>query len=266
MPPPESARTSTLRRRRRGSWASASRAVSMWSAAVFEPGVPGPQHDGQRLPVPVCAVVGPGGHRMKPKVFFQVGAACSFSECAITIVASRSTVTRPAVRAGRGVPGQRPRPLPRRRPRGPDRLQRPRQVCRQRADQPGHHRIRRHRPGQARLLPQHRDIGQAVPAQRHRRRQVRDDLPRVMDRPRRPPPGQPLRQAPAQAGHPHRLPQQDRPGLGHQAPAVSGHRNPSSCVRYSSPGKCLRLGTDRTLDKPNPPRSKALFHENNIRD
>ena len=30
----------------------------------------------------------------RPNVFFQVGAASSFSECAITIVASRSTVTR----------------------------------------------------------------------------------------------------------------------------------------------------------------------------
>ena len=38
----------------------------------------------------------------------------------------------------------------------------------------------------------------------------------------------PSRQAPAQAGHPHRLPQQDRPGLGHQAPAVSGHGDPGT--------------------------------------
>src|ERR1700728_1214247 len=30
------------------------------------------------------------------------------------------------------------------------------------------------------------------------------------------------------------------------------------CVRYSSPEKCLRLVADRTLDKPYPPRSKAL--------
>jgi hypothetical protein len=56
-----------------------------------------------------------------------------------------------AVRAGRGVPGQRP--LPRCRPRGPDRLQRLRPVRRQGADQPGYHRIRRDRPGQIRLLP-----------------------------------------------------------------------------------------------------------------
>ena len=78
-------------------------------------------------------------------------------------------------------------------------------------------------PGQLRLLPQHRDVGQAVTAQRDRGRQVRDDLPRIMHRPRRPPPAQRRGQATAQAGHPQCLPQQDRPGLRHQAPAVSGH-------------------------------------------
>lgn len=37
-----------------------------------------------------------------------------------------------------------------------------------------------------RLLAQHCDIGQAVAAQPHRRRQVRHNLPRIVDRPRRP--------------------------------------------------------------------------------
>ena len=55
------------------------------------------------------------------------------------------------------------------------------------ADQPGYHRIGRHRPSQIRLPAQHRDIGQAVPAQRQRGGQVRHDLARVMHRPRRPP-------------------------------------------------------------------------------
>ena len=40
MPPPESARTRALRRRWRGSWASASRVASIWSAAVFDPALP----------------------------------------------------------------------------------------------------------------------------------------------------------------------------------------------------------------------------------
>ena len=161
----------------------------------------------------------------KPKVFFQVGAACSFSECAITIVASRSTVTRPPSAPGAASPASAQA-----RSRAAARAARIAFSARGRsaasvADQPGHHRVRRDRPGQVRLLAQHRDVGQAVPAQRDRRGQVRDDLARVVHRPRRPPPGQALRQAPAQAGHPHRLPQQDRPGLGDQAPAVSGHRD-----------------------------------------
>jgi hypothetical protein len=50
--------------------------------------------------------------------------------------------------------------------------------------------VGRDRPGQFRLLPQHRDIGQAVAAKRDGGGQVRDDLARVVERPRRPPPGQ----------------------------------------------------------------------------
>jgi hypothetical protein len=78
-----------------------------------------------------------------------------------------------------------PSPLPRRRPRRPDRRQRPRPARCQGADQPGHHRIRGDRPGQIRLPAQHRDIGQSIPAQRQRCGQVRDDLVRVMHRPPR---------------------------------------------------------------------------------
>ena len=211
----------------------------MWSAAVFEPAFPGRSTIARGSPFPPApwsaqAVIG-----WKPNVFFQVGAACSFSEWAITMVASRSTVTRPPSAPGASSPASaqaRSRAAARAAriafsARGPS--------AASVADQPGHHRVRRDRPGQVRLLPQHRDVGQAVPAQRDGGGQVRDDLARVVDRPRRPPPGQALRQAPAQAGHPHRLPQQDRPGLGHQAPAVSRHGDPGSCVRYSSPEKCL---------------------------
>ena len=114
-------------------------------------------------------------------------------------------------------------------------------------------------PASSRLLPQHRDVGQAVPAQRDRGGQVRDDLARVVDRPRRPPPGQALRQAPAQAGDPHRLPQQDRAGLGHQAPAVSGHRHPAVACAILHLESAFGSRLDRTLDKPYSPRSKALF-------
>jgi hypothetical protein len=174
-------------------------------------------------------------------------------------VASRSIVTRPLSAPGAASPASahaRSRAAARAAriafsARGPSAARFP--------DQPGDHRVRRDRPGQFRLFPQHRDIGQAVTAQRDRGGQIRDDLPRVVNCLRRPPASQTLRQAPAQAGDPHRLPQQDRSGLGHQAPAVSGHGDPgAACV-------ILRLESsfgwvmDRTLDKPNPPRSKALL-------
>jgi hypothetical protein len=38
-------------------------------------GVPGTEHDGQRLPVPACAVIGPGGHWMMPEGFRPGGQA-----------------------------------------------------------------------------------------------------------------------------------------------------------------------------------------------
>ena len=61
MPPPESARISTLRRRWRGSWASASRVASIWSAAVFDPALPARSTMASGSPFPSGAVVGEGG-------------------------------------------------------------------------------------------------------------------------------------------------------------------------------------------------------------
>ena len=165
------------------------------------------------------------------------------------MVASRSTVTSPPSAPGRGVPGQRPGPLPGRRPGGPDGLQRPRQV-------PASRLTSRETTGSDATGPASSGCSRSTaisarqsPPSATRDGQVRDDLPRVVHRPRRPPPGQALRQAPAQAGHPHRLPQQDRPGLGHQPPAVSGHGDPGSCVRYwpGSPGRFPVRGPLRTV-------------------
>jgi len=67
----------------------------MWSAAVFEPAFPGRSTIASGSPFPpgpwsAQAVIG-----WNPNVFFQVGAACSLSERAITMVASRSTMTGP---------------------------------------------------------------------------------------------------------------------------------------------------------------------------
>ncbi len=78
-------------------------------------------------------------------------------------------------------------------------------------------------PREVRLLPQHRDVRQAVPARDDRGGQDRNDLARVAQRPRAPSPLHRLRQAPAQAGHPHRLPQQDRARPELQALPVRRH-------------------------------------------
>ncbi len=51
----------------------------------------------------------------------------------------------------------------------------------------GHRGVRGHRPEHRRLRPEHRDIGQAVTAQRKRPGQVQDHLALVMDRVQRQP-------------------------------------------------------------------------------
>ena len=206
MPPPESARTSDLaaqlarelREREPGR-------LDMVGGGV-RPGVAGPEHEGQRLPVAVCAVVGPGGHGVMAEGLLPGRTGLFLLRVRDHDGRVQVDDDRAAVAAGRGISGQRPGPLPGSGPRGPDRRQRPRPARRQRLDQPGHHRVRCHRPGQGGLLAQHRDIGQAVPAQRQRRGQVRHDLARVVHRPRRPPRLQGGGQAPAQPGHPERFP------------------------------------------------------------
>lgn len=55
----------------------------------------GSQQQGGRFTGPVLAVIDERGHRVEPEVCFQVGAAACFSECAVMIVASRSTGIRP---------------------------------------------------------------------------------------------------------------------------------------------------------------------------
>ena len=214
MPPPESVRISTRRRRRRGSWASASRVTSMCSAAVFDPALPGRstmasgfpgrrRRRGQRTrpgggtrrssstsgpPAPSPSARSRSWHRYRPGSAppSAPGASSPASSQARSRAAARAARIAFSARGASAASG---------------------------GDQPGDHRVGGHRPGQLRLGAQHRDIGQAVTAQRQRHGQVSDDLPGVMHRPRRPPPGQPVRQAFAQAGDPERLGQQQpRPG------------------------------------------------------
>ena len=179
------------------------------------------------------------------------------------MVASRSIVTRLVVRAGRGVPGQRPGPLPRRRPRRPDRLQEPGQCPpppRRPAGtplgptppappDPAAPAAPRYRPGSPRPAPPPRPgprrscPGRAPPA-----------APATGPRP--------IGQAPAQAGHPHRLPQQDRPGPGEQTRSPSIHRDrraPRALLHWKG---AFDLWADRTLDKSYLPGQRYLFHAN----
>ena len=104
VPPPESVRISTRRRSVAGSWASASRATSMWSLAVFAPGVARPQQDGQRLPGAPGAVISEDSQRVEPERFLPSrerlfpsptrtgsrervqGGACSAQVCQLVMV------------------------------------------------------------------------------------------------------------------------------------------------------------------------------------
>lgn len=70
--------------------------------------------------------------------------------------------------------------------------------------------------------------------------QARHDLPQVVDRLRRPPPGKAPR----------------------QAPAISRHHDTGSTCAIVHPESTFGSGTDMTINKPYRPSSKAPFHLN----
>ena len=110
MPPPESARIRTRRRRRRGSCASPSRVASMCSLAVFEPAFASPQQEGQRLPAALSAVVSEDGQRVMPIGFLPRGHGLLFLRARghdRRVDIDRDQVRRPR-RAQRRRPGPRP--------------------------------------------------------------------------------------------------------------------------------------------------------------
>jgi len=76
----------------------------MWSAAVLDPALPARSTMARGSPFPPAPWSAKAVRGWKPKDFFQVGAACSFSEWAITMVASRSTVTSPPSAPGAASP------------------------------------------------------------------------------------------------------------------------------------------------------------------
>jgi hypothetical protein len=109
--------------------------------------------------------------------------------------------------------GQRPHPGTGRRPSRVDRLQRRWRVRGERVEGAGHRRVRGHSAIDAGLGPQQRDVGQAVPAQRQRHRQVEDDLAGVVDRERLAPRRQRCGQRRVQTGSGHGVDQQHPTGL-----------------------------------------------------
>jgi hypothetical protein len=87
---------------------------------------------------------------------------------------------------------------------------------------------------------------------------ARDDLARVVDRPRRPLPGPALREAPGQTGHPHRLPQQDGTSLGDPDPPVRRHREPAGPGLILLSGRAFGPGRTGLWTSPAAPRQRRF--------
>ena len=122
----------------------------MWSALFHGEALPGRRSTASVSPVP-CSPWSTNAHiGANPKPRLKVGSAPSLSECAVTSVASMSTITCPPSRRARRA-GQRPAPRPHRAP-GPraraaaDRGHRVIDVGGQGREQPRHRRVGGHRP------------------------------------------------------------------------------------------------------------------------
>ena len=112
MPPPESARIRTLRPQVPGQLRQREPGRLDVVGGGVRPGAPRPQHDGQRLPVPVGAVVGEGGHRVEAERLLPGRRGLLLLGVGDHDGGVQVDGDQPAVRARRGVAGQRPRPLP----------------------------------------------------------------------------------------------------------------------------------------------------------
>ena len=198
-----SPRTSTRDRRCSGSWASAASSTAIWSAASLALALPGPQQPGQRLTGSAGAVVDEREHRVEPEPALEGRGRVLLLRVRTDqggVEIDHDLALLPSAN-GRAV---RPDPWPglRRARHGSPRSPPPGRSARASISRltVG---IRGHRPEQLGLGADHADVGQAVPTQRDRDRQIQHRLARVMDRPSRPPRRQPRRQRlrqPADAG------------------------------------------------------------------
>ena len=116
---------------------------------------------------------------------------------------------------GGALAGQLPGPRPSGRPRGRDRGERTGRIGGEPVDRPRYRRVRGHRAVDPGLGAHHGDVGQAVPTQRERHRQIEHDLRRVVHRVRQPPRPQRRKQLAIQPDRPNGLGEQQPTGLRH---------------------------------------------------
>ena len=121
-----------------------------------------------------------------------------------------------------------PHPVPSSRPSGTDRRYRGLRIRSQRVDEPAHGRVGGHRTEQLRLRADHREVGQAIPAQRDRHDQIQQCLAGVVHRPFLPPRRQHSRQPLDQSAPASGLQQQRRPARRDQRLATRLDTNPAT--------------------------------------
>ena len=224
------------------------------------PCTPRPQHDGQRL-----RSRRRHGRRRRssgecPNVFFHVVAACSFSECASTIVASRSTVTNsPSAPRQRPQPGPMPAPGPRPGERGPHSTPA--------AASPASMLTSRDITGSDATGLASSDCfrSTAMSARRSPPRMTAAArsatiLPGSCT-PAAPATGQGAPTGPRPGPPPASSPTAGRHLPARPVPFRQRTRRPGQYVRYSPPRKRLRLMADRIPGKSYSPRSKALLYK-----
>ena len=217
----------------------------MWSAAVFDPALPGAATRPAPPPGDLGAVqerqqrmeaegLLPGrGRVLLLRVRDRDRGVEVDPQLCIEIVQIRARPSRPRLLAGLGA-------------RHPDRVQ-------VRLVDPVQHPPRRghrgHRPEQLLAVAQHRDPRHRVRAVGDRHRQIGEHPPRRVDR--RPGVGvdQSGRDPGDQAGLLGQLPQQTHPGVRHHPGAVRADLDPSRPPCYSSPTECLPVNGDLGLSQ-----------------
>lgn len=186
----------------------------MWSALFHGEAFPGRSFDRQGFAGAVFAVVNEGAHRCEAVATLEGRLGALFVRVGghqRRVDVHNHLPTRPlAGAAGHRAPA-RPRRGPSLCPRPADRGDGIVNVAGQRCEQSRHGRVGGNRPEDRRLGADRGDVGQAVTAERDRRREVEKNLARVMLGSDRPPPRHRRRKTTVQARDPDRFTKQQRP-------------------------------------------------------